>query len=76
MLNQLANNTHEASNTKEVLTNTGKNCRYCSNSDKRNEINDIVLINDKGSNCNKETVTNIDNNNTILQVNFDNNEIT
>ena len=37
-------------------------------------INDNIQTNVDKNNCHEESVTNIDNNNTILQVNVDNNE--
>ena len=73
---QLAKKNRDASNIKEVFTNSGKNCCSCGNSTYRNKTTNLTLRNDKRSNCNEETVTNIDNNNTVLQVNFDNHEIT
>ena len=39
-------------------------------------INDNIQTNVDKNNCQEESVTNIDNNNTILQVNVDNNETT
>ena len=59
-------NTHKelASNVKETITIDEKT------------INGDIQTNVNKNNCNEETVTNIDNNNTILQVNVDNHEIT
>ena len=67
------NNTHKklASNNKETINIDEKTIK-----DDIQTIKDDIQTSVHKINCNEETVTNFDNNNTVLQVNVNNNEST